>query len=306
MVEGYFIMLDQTKAFDRVNHQYLFKVLDHIGIKGDFFEISITIYKNISSQITVNRGRTEKIAIKRGVRQGCPYSMMLFVISTIPLILMINAENKITGYTTKRNNTIKIQSYADDNTIIIKKTHELNNILQVYEKHTKASEAEINKDKTEIFKIGNQKETTNKAFSEKIKCRVRILGSIFCKNKEDETKLNLEEATNTLKTMKENYGTSLVGKILNINTYIYSQIWNNAYIINTKDKHYKNFIKDIENYLQPTKGDEILEHAERRINEGGLNLINITERIETLKLREIIEADTKLPETDNIVHMIGT
>ena len=160
--------------------------------------------------------------------------------------------------------------------------------------------------KTEIFKIGNQKETINKAFSEKIKCQVRILGAIFCKKKEDETKLNFEAVTNTLKAMKENYGTSLMGKILNINTYIYSQIWNNAYIINTKDKHYKNCIKDIENYLQPTKGDEILEHAERRINEGGLNLINITERIETLKLREIIEADTKLPETDNIVHMIGT
>ena len=121
MEEGYFIMLDQTKGFDRVNHQYLFKVLDHIGIKGDFFEISKSIYKNISSQITVNGGRTENIAIKRGVQQGCPYSMMLFVISTIPLILIINAENKITGYTTKRNHTIKIQSYADDNTIIIKK-----------------------------------------------------------------------------------------------------------------------------------------------------------------------------------------
>ena len=60
MEEGYFIMLDQTKAFDRVNYQYLFKVLDHIGIKSDFFEISKTIYKNISSQINVNGGRTEK------------------------------------------------------------------------------------------------------------------------------------------------------------------------------------------------------------------------------------------------------
>ena len=123
MEAGYFIMLDLTKAFDRVNHQYMFKVLDHIGIKCDFFEISKTIYKNISSQITVtvNRGSTEKIVIKRGVRQGCPYSMMLFVISTKPLILMINGENKITGYTTKWNNTITIQSHADDNTIIMKK-----------------------------------------------------------------------------------------------------------------------------------------------------------------------------------------
>ena len=94
MEEGYFIMLDQTKAFDRVNHQYLFKVMDHTGVKGDFFAISKTIYNDISSQITVNGGRTEKIEIKRGVRQDCPYSMMLFVISTIPLILMINAEKK--------------------------------------------------------------------------------------------------------------------------------------------------------------------------------------------------------------------
>ena len=57
--------------------------------------------------------------------------------------------------------------------------------------------------------------------------------------------------TTTLKAMKETYGCgiSLMGKVLNINTYIYSQIWNNGYIINTKDKHFKNFAKSIEAYL---------------------------------------------------------
>ena len=82
-----------------------------------------------------------------------------------------------------------------------------------------------------------------------------------------------------------------MGKILQLNTYVYSQIWNNAWIINTKDKHFKNFIKNIESDLQPTKGNEVLENIAKRKNEGGLNLVNITDRINTLKIKQIIEAD---------------
>ena len=45
---------------------------------------------------------------------------------------------------------MKIQSYADDNTVIIKKSAELQPVLKVYEKHAKASKAMIN-EKTEIL-----------------------------------------------------------------------------------------------------------------------------------------------------------
>ena len=37
MDDGYFVTIDQSKAFDKVNHKYLIKVLEHIGLKGDFF-----------------------------------------------------------------------------------------------------------------------------------------------------------------------------------------------------------------------------------------------------------------------------
>ena len=97
-----------------------------------------------------------------------------------------------------------------------------------------------------------------------------------------------------------------MGKTLQLNTYVYSQIWNNAFIINTKDKHFRNFIKNIESYLQPTKGNEVLENIAKRKNEGGLNLINISDRINTLKIKQILEADKQLPETDNIIYMVGT
>ena len=246
--------------------------------------------------------RTERV--KRGIRQGCPFSMLLFLISTIPLIQMIKANKSISGHTTKKNNVIKIQAYADDVTIIVKHLHEINNILTTFNKHSKASEAEINTDKTEILKIGNKTENNDK-YENKIKTKIKILGAYFCENKNDETKYNLEKASKTLTEFKTNNYNSLMGKILNINTYIYSKIWNNAFLISTKDKHFKDFIKKIENYLSYNNGNEIREHVEKKIPEKGLGLINITERIKTLQIKEFLEAANKKPETDNILYTVG-
>ena len=78
------------------------------------------MYKDITSQVIINNALTEKIKIERGVRQGCPLSMLLFVLASVPLIEMTKDNRKIEGYQTKRNSQIKIQSYADDNTFLIK------------------------------------------------------------------------------------------------------------------------------------------------------------------------------------------
>ena len=72
--DGYFILLDQAKAFDRVNHDYLFKTLDNLGMKGYFLEITKTLYSNITSQVIINGGKTDNFLIDRGVRQGCQIS----------------------------------------------------------------------------------------------------------------------------------------------------------------------------------------------------------------------------------------
>ena len=58
-------------------------------------------------------------------------------------------------------------------------------------------------------------------------------------------------------------------------------------------------MKDVAGYLQPIK-EEVLENVSKRKIEGGLNLINLMERIDSLKIKQILEADTQIPETDNI------
>ena len=59
-----------------------------------------------------------------------------------------------------------MQWYADGTTVIIKNLNEIN-IVTTFHKHSMASEAEINKDKTEILKIGDKKEDKNNKYYKK-------------------------------------------------------------------------------------------------------------------------------------------
>ena len=146
-MNGFFVLIDQAKAFDHVNHEYLFMTMEALGFKGDFLELTKMLYKDITSQAMVNGHPTSKINIERSVRQGCPFSMTQFVLSTIPLINMIKADKRITGNITKHVHPVKVQSYADDTTIIINQHTEIKYIYEIFNKHSWASEAAINMEK---------------------------------------------------------------------------------------------------------------------------------------------------------------
>ena len=121
--------------------------------------------------------------------------------------------------------------------------------MEIYDKHSAASEAAINEEKTQIFPLGKHviKQLEHDKFTKKVKNKVTILGAIFCQNKKEETKENLKKANKTLDTMAQGYSkyASLAGKILHLNTFVLSTIWNSAWIIDIKDEHYKKFIQKI-------------------------------------------------------------
>ena len=69
------LSLDQEKAFDRVDHQYLFKTMKAFGC-GDVFFLSwmSLLYAGASCMVKVVGGLSCPIPAKRGIRQGCPIS----------------------------------------------------------------------------------------------------------------------------------------------------------------------------------------------------------------------------------------
>ena len=131
--------------------------------------------------------------------------MILFVLSTTPLVNMIRADKRITGHITKYICPVKVQIYADDTTIIIGQPRKIKHVFEIYGWHAKASEAAINVEKTQIFKLGEQNVATkleHDDFTKKVKNKVTILGAVFCSDKSQETFENLQKATKALEKLQ--------------------------------------------------------------------------------------------------------
>ena len=74
------LFIDQEKAFDRVSHSFLLKILEKFNFGPTFISLIQTILTDIKIQVKVNGYLTEEINITRGIRQGCLISALLYVL----------------------------------------------------------------------------------------------------------------------------------------------------------------------------------------------------------------------------------
>ena len=77
-LETHMAFLDLEKAFERVNQNQLWQILNRRGIPYHLIEVIKSLYKNTSVQIDTGKKILEKIYINQGVRQGCNLSPALF------------------------------------------------------------------------------------------------------------------------------------------------------------------------------------------------------------------------------------
>ncbi|KAI3351100.1 hypothetical protein L3Q82_005669 [Scortum barcoo] len=80
------ISIDQEKAFDRVEHQYLWKTLAAFGFSPGFIARIQVLYHDVASILKINGGLAAPFTVQRGVRQGCSLSGMLYSLAIEPLL----------------------------------------------------------------------------------------------------------------------------------------------------------------------------------------------------------------------------
>ena len=66
--------MDAEKAFDKVQHPFLIKTLNKVGIKGPFLNIIKAIYERLTANIILNGQKLKAFPLRSGRRQGCPFS----------------------------------------------------------------------------------------------------------------------------------------------------------------------------------------------------------------------------------------
>ena len=111
--EAAFIFLDQEKAFDRVNHDFLFRTMEAFGIGEGFIQWVRKIYANATAVLNINGHLSRQIQLKRGVRQGCPLSGLLYVLVIEVLAIQLRANPNIVGFTIEGEKIISSPRFVD-------------------------------------------------------------------------------------------------------------------------------------------------------------------------------------------------
>ena len=91
------ISIDAEKAFDKVQHSFMFKVLQKIGIEDLYLNLIRAIYDNPTANIILNGEKLKSFSLKSGTRQGCPLSPLLFNIVLESSAIANRQEREIRG-----------------------------------------------------------------------------------------------------------------------------------------------------------------------------------------------------------------
>ena len=86
------ISIDAEKAFDKIQHPFMIKILQKAGIEGTYLKIIKAIYDKPKATIILNSEKLKAFPLKSGTRQGCPLSPLLFTIVLEALATAIREE----------------------------------------------------------------------------------------------------------------------------------------------------------------------------------------------------------------------
>ena len=87
------ISIDAEKTFNKIQHPFMIKMLQKMGIEGTYLNIVNAIYEKPTSNIILNGEKLKAFPLRSGIRQGCPLSPLLFNI-VLEVLAMVTREAK--------------------------------------------------------------------------------------------------------------------------------------------------------------------------------------------------------------------
>uniref|UniRef100_A0A8I6XX79 Reverse transcriptase domain-containing protein n=1 Tax=Hordeum vulgare subsp. vulgare TaxID=112509 RepID=A0A8I6XX79_HORVV len=154
--------LDMSKAYDRVEWQFLKAMMDKMGFGEAWVKLIVKCCTTVQYKFRFNDTIMEKIVPGRGLRQGDPISPCLFLLCAEAFSSLLNSaeqEGSLEGVKICRNAlSFNHLLFADDSLILLKATEDailhLQNILKLDEE---CSGQTINVDKSAIMFSKNTK-----------------------------------------------------------------------------------------------------------------------------------------------------
>ena len=146
----YLAFLDIEKAYDRVDRRMLCKVLDEVGVSGKIVRIIRSMYENTRAVFSMGDLETGWVSSKRGVRQGCVLSPLLFGL----YVEEMAARVRQTGLGVKvGDDVLSILLYADDVVVLSEHHAELQEMLNAVTEYGRDFDVRFSREKSKVLVV---------------------------------------------------------------------------------------------------------------------------------------------------------
>jgi len=307
--ENLFILsLDAQKAFDSVDHEYMYNTLKSFGFGDEFIAVIKTIYKDLTASVMVNGFKTQVLKLLRGVKQGDALSCALFIICVEPLFRAIQKSQNIVGFKVRSPYSLehvecKLAGYADDITPIVANIESVHEVFNLYYNFSLFSGVYLNPDKTEVLKTGphyNEPSSEivvkygNEYYNLKISKQIKICGVSHPMSLPESYKHNISDKIVKMKQLLNTWRSrslSLIGKILITKVYGLSQLIYFLQTCHIDNADLKSIETGLFSFIWSTKSDRPNDKIKRSIMkasvlEGGLVAPDIFALNRTVKFKK--------------------
>ena len=295
--EGFSTFLDFTKAYDRVDWNYMFEALETANFGPIFLSWIKLLYRDPMVIILFNGMLSRPVYPSRGVKQGCPLSALLFVITIEPLSGLLRSRPEL-GISIDSVGTYPGALFADDVLLLSHSHQALTSQLDLVQIYCEGSGACLNRSKSKIVYLNNTSDIPALPPQDLILlpsgASQKYLGILFGHRLEDSHQLDILDARINKAILQWGFrGRTLMGRVLLVKSVILSILWHFTAVIAVPQKMIRHWQAMVRKYIlcRRTKPEDpeytLLSAAYQYDPLLGLSIPHISSSIRYQRLRHL-------------------
>ena len=231
--EAYATFLDFSKAYDRVDWDFMFGCLDKANFGPIFISWIKLLYHNPMLIIMHNGHQSRPVYPTRGVKQGCPLSALLFVMTIEPLSTLLRSHPEL-GICIPSFTAFIAALFADD-VLLFSRCYdaviEQMNLVQIY---CEGSGARLNRSKCKTLYLNDAKPIPDHPDLVMLASTTptKYLGILFGHCLPDSVQLQiLDQRLHNAILLWGYRGRTLMGRVLLVKSVVLSILWHFSMVI---------------------------------------------------------------------------
>ena len=150
-----FFNADSEKAFDRVEWEWLLRVLKAYGFHDAFIPMLFTCLRGQTLYCSVNGHLSRPFRRTRGFTQGSMLADLLFILSQEPLLAALRSPKVNSGVAMPSGPPLRVMAFADDTTSACSTAADICLVLHTFKVFGRASGARLNFSKSFFVPVGS-------------------------------------------------------------------------------------------------------------------------------------------------------